>query len=69
MKAKKTKNRIYIVICNGVDVNDPYYIDSVWTSERKAEKRAEELNSKKMDEWRNDCGFLNFEVLMHVIVK
>lgn len=46
---------IYIVIDSREDdgVNCGYYIDSVWTSKRKAQKRCDELNAqlKKEPEW------------------
>ena len=69
MIVKKTNNRIYIVICTGADTNDPYYIDSVWTSKRKAEKRADELNLGSNSDWREDRGFLNFEVVPRAVCK
>ena len=40
---------IYIVIDARIDVdgvNVGYYIDSVWTSKRKAQKRCDELNAE-----------------------
>ena len=48
-------NLIYIVIDSREDdgINNGYYIDSVWTSERKAKKRCDMLNEKllKEPEW------------------
>ena len=40
---------IYIVIAACIDGDNPYMIDSVWTSQRKAEKRCTELNSMGLD--------------------
>ena len=42
---------IYIVIDSRIEdgVNCGYYIDSVWTSQRKAQKRCNELNQKLTD--------------------
>ena len=46
---------IYIVIDAREDdgVNEGYYIDSVWTSKKKAQKRCDELNEQllKEPEW------------------
>lgn len=46
---------IYIVIDSREDdgVNNGYYIDSVWTSHHKAQKRCDELNAEleKEPEW------------------
>lgn len=69
MKARKGDNRVYIVICTCRDVNDPYFIDSVWTSERKAEKRKNVLNSGEMESLRDDCGYLAFEVISKAVLK
>ena len=69
MKARKANNRVYIVICTCRDVNDSYFIDSVWTSEKKAEKRKNELNSDEMESMRNDCGYLAFEVILKTVLK
>ncbi len=49
-------NMVYIVIDSRVNVdgvNTGYYIDSVWTSKRKAQKRCDELNEEllKEPEW------------------
>ena len=43
---------IYIVIDSRVDdgINCGYHIDSVWTSERKAQKRCNELNKELEEE-------------------
>lgn len=57
------KNIIYIVICytiNNADEN--YHIDSAWTSCKKAEKRAKELNLYDKKEWREDYGYGLFQV-------
>ena len=37
---------VYIVICCCIPGDKYYDIDSVWTSERKAQKRCDELNAK-----------------------
>ncbi len=46
---------VYIVIDAREDdgINEGYYIDSVWTSKRKAQKRCDELNEQllKEPEW------------------
>ena len=42
------KKLVYIVICScleEVNGDEPYHIDSVWTSKRKAQKRCQELNN------------------------
>lgn len=60
---------VYIVICyvtNNVD--ETVYIDSVWTSERKAEKRRDELNYEEK-EWRDDRGYGMFYVEQHGVWK
>lgn len=37
---------VYIVICCCCNGDEYFEIDSVWTSEKKAEKRCNELNEK-----------------------
>ena len=62
------KKLVYIVICpciEEVNGDDPYYIDSVWTSKRKAEKRCQELNDDTA--WREECGYYYFNVECHAI--
>lgn len=67
MKARKSNRIIYIVVCNCFD--EPYFIDTVWTSEKKAEARKNELNSDKMKDWREDHGYLKFEVVIETVCK
>lgn len=55
---------VYIVIACCESGDDYYLIDSVWTSSRKAEKRAKELNKNGL-EWLLDnygCGFYQVEL-------
>ena len=57
---------VYIVICYKTGGGDgTYYIDSVWTSDKKAQKRAEKLNSDSKKEWRDrHCyGFFQAELM------
>lgn len=66
------KRNVYIVMCYcplkdiGTCVmfgaEERFYIDSVWTSERKANKKCSELNSDKRREWREDYGYGIFSV-------
>ncbi len=54
---------IYIVMSCCEDGDNYYLIDSVWTSQRKAIKRKEELNKNGL-EWlleNKGCGFYNIE--------
>ena len=71
---------VYIVMCdcplfvsaNGLllsNGDERYHIDSVWTSERKANKRCEELNAEEKAEWREDYGFGLFSVEQQWIHK
>ncbi len=46
----------YIVIACCEDGDNYYFIDSVWTSSRKANKRVAELNSKGLDFLLNTYG-------------
>lgn len=51
-----------------IDLGDgSYHIDSVWTSNRKANKRAKELNSDNKKEWREDYGFGLFQAEQYPI--
>ena len=55
---------VYIVIACCVDGDNYYLIDSVWTSERKAMKRKEELNKEGL-EWlleTKSCGLFDIKV-------
>lgn len=47
---------VYIVICCCCNGHEYYEIDSVWTSERKAEKRCDELNEKGEKYLIEKCG-------------
>lgn len=62
--------KVYIVMCYTIYNGDfPYYIDSVWTSERKAIKRMNVLNSIEKDGWREDYGYGLFVVENQYISK
>ena len=69
---------VYIVICdcplvdlgNGVkwgNGDEHYHIDSVWTSEKKEEKRCKELNDNV--EWREDYCYGLFSVKQQCLNK
>lgn len=61
---------VYIVAAAGSkDCDERYIIDSVWTSSRKAQKRAKELNSKGLEYLleTKTCGL--FEVRQKWISK
>ena len=61
---------VYIVVAAGnKDCDERYIIDSVWTSSKKAQKRAKELNSKGLDYLLDTkaCGL--FEVRQEWISK
>lgn len=68
---------VYIVSCynpleqlrNGgqIGAEERYHIESVWTSERKANKEAERLN--QMIEWRKDYGYGEFSVTRMFVSK
>lgn len=59
---------IYIVISN-TPMNDfRYYIDSVWTSERKARQRRDEYSDNKAT-WREEYGYGLFEIEQECIRK
>ena len=62
------KKLVYVVICTcskEANSDEPYHIDSVWTSKRKAEKRCQELNDDA--EWREEYGYSYFDVEYQVI--
>lgn len=73
------KGHVYIVMCYcplkniGVGVmfgaEERFYIDSVWTSERKANKKCSELNSDKQRGWREDYGYGVFSVESKTLSK
>lgn len=60
---------VYIVIAHAPMSDFRYHIDSVWTSERKAYKRCDELNSEKKAEWREEHGYGLFNVEQNFISK
>lgn len=59
---------IHIVICPCNNGDETYFIDSVWTSERKAIKRREELNQNS-DENLEEYGYGFFEIESKFIGK
>lgn len=66
------KNLVYIVMCEcllEINGDERYHIDSVWTSERKAEKRKNELNSSEKKEFREDYGYGLFGIEYQVVSK
>lgn len=71
---------VYIVICdyplqdlgNGVmcgNGDEHFHIDSVWTSERKAKKRRNKLNSEDYKEFREDYGYGLFYIEQQVLCR
>ncbi len=54
MNMMRTKQIVYVVMYGGWAEGCPHVIDSVWTSEKKAKKRVEELNSNKDED---DCDY------------
>lgn len=60
---------VYVVICYMIGSEENYHIDSVWTSSRKADKRAKELNSDNKKEWREDYGYGFFQSEPYQISK
>ncbi len=57
---------VYVVIaCCNESSDDFYKIDSVWTSEKKADKRVSELNEKGLEYWLENwgCGLFTIETL------
>lgn len=60
---------VYIVISNNPMNDFRYNIDSVWTSERKAKKRRDELNSEEKSGWREEYGYGIFEVEQEFLPK
>lgn len=65
------KRLVYIVICiiNSNDYPWPFYINSIWTSKKKAQKRCDELNSKENEDWREDCDYGLFSVELFPLSK
>ena len=60
---------VYIVIANNPMTDFKYHIDSVWTSEKKATKRCDELNSEKKPKWLKKYGYGIFEVVQSCLSK
>lgn len=68
---------VYVVICDcpildidGIKLSngdEHYHIDSIWTSERKAKKRRDELNNDI--DLLEDYGYGEFTVEQHFICK
>lgn len=44
---------VYIVICPCNNNDECYHIDSVWTSEQKAQKRCEHLKKTQKKIWKS----------------
>lgn len=62
--------RVYIVICSTIHNGDlQYYIDSTWTSEKKANKRMNVLNSVGKEGWREEYGYGLFNIEQQYILK
>ena len=62
--------KVYIVMCHTIYNGDfPYYIDSVWMSEKKANKRQDELNCSEKEKWREKYGYGIFTVEQQCISK
>lgn len=60
------KNIVFIVICYTVNnSSETYFIDSVWTSSKKAYDRKNKLNSNK--EFRSEYGYGLFQVEIYII--
>ena len=60
---------VYIVISNNPTNDFRYHIDSVWTSEKKAWKRCDELNSEEKTVWRENYGYGIFDVDQKFLTK
>lgn len=58
---------VYIVICCCCNGDEYFEIDSVWTSERKAEKRCDELNEKGEKYLIEKCGCGLYEVRSEIV--
>ena len=56
VERKSSMKWVYIVICTCINGDGTYFIDSVWTSKRKAVKRCKELNQNS-DKNLEDCGY------------
>ena len=61
------QNVVYIVMPCGFADDSYYVIDSVWTSERKALKRQEELNKNGVDGIIENRGCGLFDICTEVI--
>ncbi len=60
---------VYIVISNSPTNDFRYHIDSVWTSEKKAQKRCDDLNSDEKAKWREEYGYGIFDVEQKCLSK
>ena len=58
---------VYIVICCCCNEDEYYEIDSVWTSERKAQKRCNELNAKGEKYLLDNYGSSLYDVEREII--
>lgn len=60
---------IYIVLANSVYSNSEPMIDSLWTSEKKANKRCNELNSKGLEYLTEEYGCGLYDVILKRLSK
>lgn len=60
---------IYIVLANAVHSNSEPMIDSLWTSEKKAQKRCNELNNKGLEYLTEECGCGLYDVILKRLSK
>ena len=61
---------VYIVICSAIYNGEfQYYIDSMWTSKQKADKRMNALNSVEKEGWREEYGYGLFDVDQQCVSK
>ena len=60
---------IYIVLANTVYANSDPIIDSLWTSEKKAQKRCNELNNKGLEYLTEECGCGLYDVILKRLSK
>lgn len=58
---------VYIVICCCCPGDEYYEIDSVWTSERKAQKRCNELNAEGAEYLLENYGCSLYDVENKII--
>lgn len=59
---------VYIVICGCNNGDEMYHIDTVWTSQRKAEKRRDYLNNLGFDKLQ-EYGYGFFDVACELLEK